>query len=47
MENKTIDLSTLKGKAPGSSVGRAPDPRNRGQGVETSAGHLVVGSDST
>ena len=33
--------------APGSSVGRAFDSRSRGPGIETRAGYLVVGSDST
>ena len=33
--------------APGSSVGRASDSGSRSPGVETRAGHLVVGSNST
>ena len=31
---------------PGSSVGRASDPRSRAPGFETRAGHLVVGVGS-
>ena len=37
---------TLK-RAPGNSVGRASNSGSRSPGVETGAGHLVVGSDST
>ena len=33
--------------APGSSVGRAPDSKSRGPGIETRARHLVVGSEAT
>ena len=41
------DLTTKIVGALGSSVGRASDSGSRSPGIETRAGHLVVGSDFT